>query len=134
MEQEVASSLPNDIAWSEPENEPVDHGEEVYGKPNEPYLPNPVPPAEEGPHTSDYFNPDGDWHKTKLGETPEGKEVFVAKRKDGTGYTLRYNKGVMPADIHGSWWTTYRRAEEAGRFYLNKLHSNAQTSAETADD
>lgn len=76
--------------------------------------------AHEGSIGTNFFDQSEDWKATVIGETPGGAKVQVNKREDGTGYRISFHEGgTLPAELSG-WFTTYDKAEQAARGYLNR--------------
>lgn len=77
----------------------------------------------EGAIGHDFFDRDNQWQAAVLGELPTGKTLQVKQKKDnsGTGFYLCYREGLekVPPQI-GGWFTSYDKAEQAGRTYLNQ--------------
>lgn len=75
---------------------------------------------QEGNISSDFWDQDHEWVATKIGETRDGKTVQVVKRNDGMGYEVNFREGgAKPSDMEG-WFTSYDKAEQAARAYLNR--------------
>ena len=75
----------------------------------------------EGTIGTDFWNPEGDWKSTVIGETPNGGRLQVMKREEGVGYRLAWqNGGVLPPECEG-WFTSYDKAEQSARAYLNRI-------------
>lgn len=78
-----------------------------------------VPMAEEGHIGGDFWNSDQEWAATQIGQTKGGKTVQVVKRSEGMGYEVNFREGgEKPAQLDG-WFTSYDKAEQAARTYLN---------------
>ncbi len=91
----------------------------------------PVPQAAEGVNTSHIWDPvsDEDWTATIVGSTPGGKEVQVTRREGANGFKVGFNTGApLPVEFQG-WFTSYAKAEQAGRLYLNKKWEKHAKSA-----
>jgi len=91
-----------------------------------------VPMADTGRVGQDFFNREEEWSATVLGETPEGKNLQVMKGKgnQSNGFYLGWREGLgdKPKEISG-WFTSYDKAEQAGRVYLNKQWDEARATA-----
>lgn len=104
---------------SEPVETEVAEAPEAYQDPGEV----PMAEQEDARIDSDFWNQDDEWKATVIGETPTGNEVQVAKRPEGSGYILQLRKGgELPAAYKG-WYTSYDKARDAGRVYLNEVNS-----------
>lgn len=91
-----------------------------------------VPPANEGVVGANFWKADDTWAATAIGETPTGNTLQAVKRADGSGYKLSLRDGgTLPAEFSG-WYTSYSKAEEHGRLYLNKQWEEVRASAATA--
>ncbi len=77
--------------------------------------------AHEGVNTSDFWTSreDEDYKVTTIGKTPGGREVQVKRREVGNGYYVEMRGGKNPKAFEG-WHTSYSRAEQEARLYLNK--------------
>lgn len=90
-----------------------------------------VTPADTGVVGSDFFGGDDDWQATILGELPNGKTVQVKKKTEGQGYYLCYREGLTPKDLDG-WYTSYDKAEQSGRVYLNRAWDEERAKTASA--
>jgi hypothetical protein len=100
----------------------------VFREPTEEQLPTKeVPMAQSGFIGKDYFSDMNEWQATVIGQTPNGNNLQITKRQEGTGYELSLrNGGSMPAKYSG-WYTTYEKAEEAARLFLSLQWEEART-------
>lgn len=104
-----------------------------FEEPTEEQNPTDVKPqAHEGIVGNDFFDPQGEWAATALGETPDGKTVQVKKREDGAGYRICYREGLSKPEGVDGWFTNFEKAEHAGRVFLNRKWDEARASAANA--
>lgn len=121
---EQASNTEVDLSFMDDDVEHVessDGQQAVFKEPTEEQRPSDsVPQEHEGVIGTDFWNSEGDWAATVIGETPDGNKLQVMKRPDGVGYRIGWrNGGVVPPECEG-WFTSYDKAEQAARTYLNK--------------
>ena len=74
---------------------------------------------------TDFWNHDDDWEATVIGESPNKKELQVAKRKEGSGYVLQWRSGGDLPALYSGWYTSFDKARSAGFVYLNELRDAA---------
>lgn len=85
----------------------------------------------EGAVTSDFWNTEG-WAATEVGETPNGNLLQIVKREGGAGYRLGLrNGGVLPNEMTG-WYTSFQKAEDAGRIWLAQEWDKANAASTSA--
>lgn len=100
----------------------------------QPYLAEAVPQAEQDEQRStigsNFFDQEGEWRSTVIGQTVGGKNVQVQKNPKGLGYLINFQSGgELPVELQGVF-TKYEFAELQARLWLNKNH--AQARSETA--
>ena len=81
-------------------------------------YPDPVPSAEIGGLRSSYESEE--WVATVIGQTPTGGVLQVLKRSDGSGYKIGIQGGGRTPNNLEGWFTSYPKAEQAARLYLNQ--------------
>lgn len=112
-----------------PEEEVIEVGNTkiIFREPTEEELPTrEVPRADTGFIGQDFFGEGEQWVATTIGKSPTGNELQVTKRREGTGYVLRWSKrGELAAKFSG-WYTTYEKAEEAARLLLSLMWEDAR--------
>jgi len=85
----------------------------------------PMAVQEDGRIGTDFWNNEDDWEATVIGESPNKRELQVAKRKEGSGYVLQWRQGGELPALYSGWYTSYDKARTAGFIYLNELRDAA---------
>ena len=112
-----------------PQDEVIEVGDTkvVFREPTEEELPSrEVSRADGGIIKSDFFTGDKEWAATVVGKSPAGASLQITKRREGTGYVLSYRDGGNVPNHLSGWFTTFDKAESAGRAYLAGLWDQAR--------